>query len=209
MQRRIRTFSKNASQVYRRREEIVDCAIALFIKNGYDRTSMRELADAFGKTKGSIYHYFGSKEDILYLILTETTQHRGIAIKEISERIKNMKPLEAIKEAIRLHMKSVDEAQDRFIFINHVMVNLSKEERELVFDSGNINVKFLEDLLKWGVEEGSFEIDDPHFLAHLINTCCVDWALRRWSIRNIYTLEEYADRIIKTALSMIKINTNQ
>lgn len=210
MQRRIRTFSKNTSQVSKRREEIVDCAIALFIKNGYDRTSMRELADAFGKTKGGIYHYIGSKEDILYLILTETAQNNENIIKETWERIKNLQPIEAIKATIRLHLKAVDENQDRYIFINHVIVNLSKEQRQLWLNSGKTNVKFLENVMEWGVKEGSFEIDDPHFLAHIINTCCVDWAIRRWSLRINYTLEEYTDRIIKTILSLItKTDTSQ
>jgi len=46
------------------KEEIVNHAIALFKINGYYNTSMANIADACGLIKGSIYHYFKSKDEI-------------------------------------------------------------------------------------------------------------------------------------------------
>ncbi len=40
----------------------------LFQKNGYDRTSVREISEAVGIQKASIYYHFNSKEDILAAI---------------------------------------------------------------------------------------------------------------------------------------------
>jgi AcrR family transcriptional regulator len=49
-----------------RREEIVDRAARLFAVRGFLGTSIAELAAACNVSKSLIYHYFGSKEDVLY-----------------------------------------------------------------------------------------------------------------------------------------------
>jgi len=40
-------------------------ATRLFAERGYDRTSVQEIVEAAGVTKGALYHYFGSKDDLL------------------------------------------------------------------------------------------------------------------------------------------------
>jgi AcrR family transcriptional regulator len=47
------------------RERILDVALDLFTEQGFDGTSMREIADRLHITKPSIYYHFASKEDIL------------------------------------------------------------------------------------------------------------------------------------------------
>ena len=47
------------------RERILDVALELFIEQGYDKTSLREIADQLGFTKAALYYHFASKDDIL------------------------------------------------------------------------------------------------------------------------------------------------
>jgi AcrR family transcriptional regulator len=47
------------------RERILDVALDLFIEKGYDKTSLREIAEPLGFTKAALYYHFASKEDIL------------------------------------------------------------------------------------------------------------------------------------------------
>jgi AcrR family transcriptional regulator len=47
------------------RERILDVALELFNEQGYDRTSLREIADHLGVTKAALYYHFERKEDIL------------------------------------------------------------------------------------------------------------------------------------------------
>jgi AcrR family transcriptional regulator len=47
------------------RERILDVALDLFTANGYDKTSLREVADELGLTKAAVYYHFEKKEDIL------------------------------------------------------------------------------------------------------------------------------------------------
>ncbi len=47
------------------RERILDIALQLFTEQGYDKTSLREIAERLGTTKAALYHHFQRKEDIL------------------------------------------------------------------------------------------------------------------------------------------------
>lgn len=47
------------------RERILDVALELFNERGYERTSLREIAERLGVTKAALYYHFKSKEDIL------------------------------------------------------------------------------------------------------------------------------------------------
>ncbi len=47
------------------RERILDVALDLFVDQGYDKTSLREIAERMGFTKAALYYHFASKSDIL------------------------------------------------------------------------------------------------------------------------------------------------
>ena len=47
------------------RARILDISLELFISQGYDKTSLRQIAEQLGFTKAAIYYHFASKADIL------------------------------------------------------------------------------------------------------------------------------------------------
>lgn len=47
------------------RERILDIALELFTEQGYDKTSLREIAERLGFSKAAVYYHFASKDDIL------------------------------------------------------------------------------------------------------------------------------------------------
>ena len=51
------------------RQEILDTALELFADQGYDKTSLREIAEQVGVTKAALYYHFRSKEDILVALV--------------------------------------------------------------------------------------------------------------------------------------------
>ena len=42
-------------------EKILDVSIRLFAEKGYERTTIQDITDALGMSKGAIYHHFKSK----------------------------------------------------------------------------------------------------------------------------------------------------
>ena len=53
------------------REQVLAVAVALFNEQGYDATSVADLASRLGLTKSALYHHFDSKEQLLALALDE------------------------------------------------------------------------------------------------------------------------------------------
>jgi AcrR family transcriptional regulator len=53
------------SQGAQTRERILDIALELFTRLGYEKTSLRDIAERLGITKAALYYYFERKEDIL------------------------------------------------------------------------------------------------------------------------------------------------
>jgi AcrR family transcriptional regulator len=47
------------------RERILDIALELFTEQGYDKTSLRDIAERLGTTKAALYYHFERKQDIL------------------------------------------------------------------------------------------------------------------------------------------------
>jgi TetR/AcrR family transcriptional regulator, cholesterol catabolism regulator len=71
----------------KRRREIALTAMNLFSKKGFERTSVREIAEVCGIAKGSIYDYFTNKEDILIELVKlalETWQAAILRLKQKS-----------------------------------------------------------------------------------------------------------------------------
>jgi AcrR family transcriptional regulator len=50
------------------RDRILDIALELFTAKGYEKTSLREIAEQLGFSKAAIYYHFKSKEDILFAL---------------------------------------------------------------------------------------------------------------------------------------------
>jgi len=48
-----------------RKQEILDAALSLFSEKGYSKTSIRDIQDAVGIARGTMYYHFASKEEIL------------------------------------------------------------------------------------------------------------------------------------------------
>ncbi len=55
------------------RERIQEVALELFAEQGYDKTSLREIAERLGVTKAALYYHFQSKEDIVLSFTQEYT----------------------------------------------------------------------------------------------------------------------------------------
>src|SRR4051794_40052793 len=56
------------------RDRILDVALELFTENGYDGTSMREIAERLSITKPALYYHFDSKEEIVRTLLADLEQ---------------------------------------------------------------------------------------------------------------------------------------
>jgi AcrR family transcriptional regulator len=81
------------------KEEIIITALGVFRKNGYHHTSMSLLAKACGLQKGSFYHYFSSKEDIMAAVLQSVHDYLQTKVFSIASQ-KNLEPRERMEKML-------------------------------------------------------------------------------------------------------------
>lgn len=206
MARTIRTFSNDKMLVKERRSEIISGAIEVFLKKGYEETTMAEIAKACNMSKGLLYHYVSSKDDILYLIAYDQAEGTRRGFGTLRDRCEKMSPTEALLEYIRFYYQIVHNTQDYQVFLNQVVAKLPRADRQILFDTDNYARDILDAILKRGVESGEFEIEDTVLMAHNILMIGRVWADRRWFLQKNYTLEYYMKAQIKHILKSILPN---
>src|SRR3954465_15670305 len=59
-------------------------ATRLFARQGFDRTSVQEIVEAAGVTKGAMYHYFGSKDDLLHEIYGRVLREQPDRLEKVA-----------------------------------------------------------------------------------------------------------------------------
>ncbi|MEU6861579.1 TetR/AcrR family transcriptional regulator [Glycomyces sp. NPDC046736] len=65
-------------------DDVLRCALDLFAEQGYANTSVQQIVDAAGVTKGAMYHYFTSKDDLLFAIHERMLSHQERRLDEIT-----------------------------------------------------------------------------------------------------------------------------
>jgi AcrR family transcriptional regulator len=201
--RKIRTFSKDKELVTQRRNQIVKVATSLIAKKGYNRINTRELASSLGMSIGGLYHYIGSKEDILYLIINFTSDLTAQTIDRFKTELKDTDPSECLYNSIKIYLDTVDSYRDFHNFVNHIMLSLSLNDRKIVYQAESRVVDYFENLLKEGMEKGDFEVSDPKIMAHNIVVIANAWANRGWYLNRHYTVETYTNEQVHALLKLI------
>jgi AcrR family transcriptional regulator len=85
------------------RQELLDAARKLFAEEGYNRISMRRIGAEVGCSAMAIYHYFNSKEEMLFSICEETCLQLAQIRKK--ETQKERTPAERLRGTMRTFMK--------------------------------------------------------------------------------------------------------
>lgn len=80
-------------------EQILSISAKLFIEKGYDKTSIQDIINALGMSKGAIYHHFKSKEEILNAVLEQRSNYNT---QMFSNLIANIKARNAKEKLVRI-----------------------------------------------------------------------------------------------------------
>jgi len=67
------------------RQRILDVALDLFIEQGFDGTSLRQIAEQLGVTKAALYYHFESKDDILMALHMRLHEFGRVALLRMGE----------------------------------------------------------------------------------------------------------------------------
>jgi AcrR family transcriptional regulator len=101
-----------------KKTQIVEAADLLFDKQGFKATSMQEVANHAGVSKGSVYLHFKSKDELLLAVCERHTDKITQRIKEILHD-KSLSPLEKLAAQISFQLEEIQDYQSFYQSLFH------------------------------------------------------------------------------------------
>lgn len=119
-----------------KRDEILDVAALCFARQSFPAASMNDIAKACGTSKARLYHYYESKEAILYDLLDRYTQRLLALIGEAEGRAqrRNLSEREALSELVRVFLAEYENSATRHAALVSDTKFLGETQRERVLN---------------------------------------------------------------------------
>jgi len=178
-----------------RRNQVVLAAVSLFSKKGYFQTTIEDIANAAGVSKGLVYLYFADKLDVLFYTLRYVLDFYG---RELPALLKDVEhPLERLETALRTYCGLIDNHRDETVLAYQSTKILPAEQRAVVKAAESKVNRIIQDCMEDCLYQGLMERVNLDFLVYQFATFCHTWALKHWAFRDKYTLDEYAEEGIR------------
>ena len=173
--------------------EIVETALALFAEQGYEATTMAQVASRAGVSQRSLFRYFGTKED---LVCGEQEQLGDLLVSTVAAQPPEMSTWDALAIGFTTILTASDHTPQRVLEIS-----------TLIFTNPSLRSRYFEKRLKWqralvpvveermGIESG--EVPDARALGVIATVfACVDAASELWVLHggkaDVFELYEQA-----------------
>lgn len=134
-----------AADYEQRRGTIVDTAARLYATKGFLGASISDLAEALGASKSLVYHYYASKEEILFEVMDSHLQDLDRAMAEVLALA--LSPPETLRELTRSFMRLYVGAADRHKVLLNELDNLPAEQRADIVSRQRVLIRAVEQLL--------------------------------------------------------------
>jgi AcrR family transcriptional regulator len=151
-----------------RRNEILDTAQKFFYQKGYEQTSIQDIIDNLDIAKGTFYHYFTSKIDMLDQLVDRTTSEISAALKQIADS--NLHAIEKFNAFFRAATVMKMQRLDVFLVMLKVMfkdentIIRVKMYRRMV----EKNAHLFSTIIKQGIDENIFNTQFPDDVGELL-----------------------------------------
>ena len=153
------------------KSEILKMAVQLFQEKGWANVNIEEIVKKVGVTRGAFYHYFKSREELVYAVIIQMFLDNNpytIALKK-----KGLNGLEKLRFAIKLNLKMQSDPlldkdlekalDDPIIFKNHFLLIINK------------CAGFIEKIILNGNEDGSMSVTYPKQTAQIMLILSNTW----------------------------------
>lgn len=148
-------------------ENIITISAKLFAEKGYDKTSMQDIVDAVGMSKGGIFHHFDSKEEIFNAVMERQFEQIIETINQWFDEMHGLTAKEKLRGLIKRNLmdeKIIKEASN--------MVSSAIESPQIILAFTQNNVKklapIIADVIQEGIEDRSISTAFPNECAEIL-----------------------------------------
>jgi len=152
----------------RRRKEIFDASAHLFLEKGFNETSMREIAEAAGVGKSTLYDYFKTKDEIILFCFDQEIDKITQCAQEIIQQ--DLDVIEKVRRITKIQMDSLVANKNFFLRLNFEADRLSPESQQRIQAKRHAYQDLMRHLIEDGIRLGEFRPVNPLFAARGIFT---------------------------------------
>ncbi len=184
-------------------ERVEQAALRLFALRGFEGTGIRSIADEAGITLGSLYHYIGTKEDLLDRLMQKSMRGLLDPGREIVEATDN--PRERIVKLVELHVRR--HAEDNLLSIvgDAEIRSLTPARRRKAVALRDSYETLWEETISEGSRQGDFHVPDVKLATFALLEMCSGVAYW-YSPNGRLSLDAIAKAFVEMALSLLGVD---
>jgi len=152
-------------------ETILQAATRLFIEQGFDGTSMNDIAEALGVTRTAVYYYYKNKEAIL-VALTDNITRVAAQLAEQAAQHKDLPPIEALRTLVARHVRLIIDHGAQFRIVERSEERLPPKRRAAAAGYRRGVIANFTAVIERGISAGVFRDTDANVAAFAILGMC-------------------------------------
>ncbi|MGN7893495.1 TetR/AcrR family transcriptional regulator [Bacillus sp. 22475] len=149
-----------------RRKEILETAERLFLTKGYTKTTVNDILKEIGIAKGTLYHYFKSKEEVMDEIIMRIIKEDVTKAKRIVSN-PDIPVLDKLFKILMEQSPKSGDVKEKMIEQFHQPNNAEMHQKSLVQSIIHLS-PVLTEVLEQGIEEGIFSTSYPQETIELL-----------------------------------------
>ncbi|WP_083096424.1 TetR/AcrR family transcriptional regulator [Pseudophaeobacter leonis] len=194
-----RTIAKDHDE---KRAQILKSAAKVFAEAGYDRASMTQLARECGISKANIYHYYDSKDAVLFGLLDAYLC--ALRDRVCGVQVADLSPDDALRQVVAEILLAYQGADDEHKVQSGAMGALPEEQQKLLRAYQREMVQFLSDTLQ-SVAPDVFDKDPAKLRAATMSVFgMLNWYYMWNSGAGPQAREDYADLVANLTLNGVR-----
>jgi AcrR family transcriptional regulator len=148
--------------------KMLETARRLFWEKGYNATSMRDIAIAYGCRPANIYNFFSDKEEILFEVLREEMEQIIDPIKHLEEG-DGTSPIEQLRFIIESHLKvTLSYRRSAKLLFDVALDSLSPDKRKKIIGFRDTYDRIIRKVIRRGMDTGYFPKVDVRLAGFMI-----------------------------------------
>jgi AcrR family transcriptional regulator len=150
----------------RRRHQVFNASVHLFLEKGFQETTMQEIAEAAGMGKSTLYDYFKTKDEILFSVVEDEVYDLTEQAKVIVTQ--DLPAAEKLRQVMRAHLEHLLEQKDFYTNLLFEVQRLSVEDQRRLQVKRHVYQDLLCSLIEQAIQEGAFRPVTPLLAARII-----------------------------------------
>lgn len=183
------------------KEKILHAAMAEFTTAGYNKTSVNKLIEITGLSKGTFYHYFKSKEEVLDAIINTFTDQLAHFVQLNIEKYRDQNAIEVLTSVlIALNIRNENQESQATDTMIHVPENVLLHQKFAASLIQKLTPEIVK-IIEQGVKEELFSVKLPHVMVEilLLTQYLFDENMFHW------TLAEKKEKILGIVIALERL----